>query len=251
MALAHTSKPIRTGCRKHAGQNLDDIPGEDGWPLVGNTLKLLRDPGQVRAAHGRRLTAGSIATMRSAGRNIALVGRRSERAGAVRPRADLLVRTGLGPDAQPAVPARADADGFRPSPRRPQVAVGRVQARTDAALCRRAERRHRRAGARMVGAAAQILRRDQAAEPRPRRGQLPRRRARRRGERINQAFVDEVQASVAPIRVPLPGTAMRKGVKAREYLVDWFKREIPKRRAGSEPRRRHGFLLAILPRHRR
>ena len=50
--------------------------------------------------------------------------------------------------------------------------------------------------------------------------------------RINQAFVDEVQASVSPIRSPLPGTSMRKGVKAREYLVDFFTREIPARREG-------------------
>lgn len=51
--------------------------------------------------------------------------------------------------------------------------------------------------------------------------------------RINQAFVDEVQASVSPIRSPLPGTSMRKGVKAREYLVDFFTREIPARRNGT------------------
>ena len=50
--------------------------------------------------------------------------------------------------------------------------------------------------------------------------------------RINQAFVDEVQASVSPIRSPLPGTSMRRGVKAREYLVEFFKREIPARRTG-------------------
>ncbi len=51
--------------------------------------------------------------------------------------------------------------------------------------------------------------------------------------RINQAFVDEVQASVSPVRTPLPGTSMRRGVKARAYLVDYFTREIPRRRAGS------------------
>ena len=50
--------------------------------------------------------------------------------------------------------------------------------------------------------------------------------------RINQAFVDEVAASVSPIRSPLPGTSMRRGVKAREYLVDFFRREIPARRDG-------------------
>ena len=51
-------------------------------------------------------------------------------------------------------------------------------------------------------------------------------------DRINQAFVDEVQASVSPIRKPWPGTQMRKGVKARAYLIDFFEREIPARRTG-------------------
>ncbi|MES3153098.1 cytochrome P450 [Sphingomonas faeni] len=51
-------------------------------------------------------------------------------------------------------------------------------------------------------------------------------------DRINQAFVDEVQASVSPIRKPWPGTQMRKGVKARAYLVNFFEREIPARRTG-------------------
>ncbi|MGB7406040.1 MAG: cytochrome P450 [Pacificimonas sp.] len=49
-------------------------------------------------------------------------------------------------------------------------------------------------------------------------------------DRINQAFVAEVQASVTPIRKPLPLTTFRKGVKGREYLIDFFRREIPKRR---------------------
>ncbi len=52
-------------------------------------------------------------------------------------------------------------------------------------------------------------------------------------DKINQAFVDEVQASVSPIRKPWPGTQMRKGVKARAYLIDFFEREIPARRTGN------------------
>ena len=50
-------------------------------------------------------------------------------------------------------------------------------------------------------------------------------------DRINQAFVYMVQASVAPIRTPLPFTLMRKGVKGREFLVDYFTRETRRRRA--------------------
>lgn len=49
-------------------------------------------------------------------------------------------------------------------------------------------------------------------------------------DRINQAFVYMVQASVAPIRTPLPFTLMRKGVKGREFLVDYFTRETHRRR---------------------
>jgi len=41
-----------------------------------------------------------------------------------------------------------------------------------------------------------------------------------------------VQASVGVVRSPLPLTAMRRGVKARAYLVDYFGRAVPARRAG-------------------
>ena len=49
-------------------------------------------------------------------------------------------------------------------------------------------------------------------------------------ERINNAFVDMVQASVAPVRRPLPFSKMRKGVKGREFLVDYFTAETHRRR---------------------
>jgi cytochrome P450 len=50
--------------------------------------------------------------------------------------------------------------------------------------------------------------------------------------KINQAFVDMVQASITPVRKPLPFTQMRKGVKGRAYLVDYFTEQTLKRRAG-------------------
>jgi cytochrome P450 len=50
--------------------------------------------------------------------------------------------------------------------------------------------------------------------------------------RLNQAFVDEVAASVAVIRRPWPGTPMRRGVKARAFLLDYFRNIIPARRMG-------------------
>ena len=52
---------------------------------------------------------------------------------------------------------------------------------------------------------------------------------------INRAFTDMVQAAVAPIRRPLPFTAMRRGVKGREYMSSFFLGEIPKRRGSTAP----------------
>jgi cytochrome P450 len=51
-------------------------------------------------------------------------------------------------------------------------------------------------------------------------------------DRINQSFVDMVAAAITPVRKPLPFTQMRRGVKGREFLVDYFTRETLKRRAG-------------------
>jgi cytochrome P450 len=49
---------------------------------------------------------------------------------------------------------------------------------------------------------------------------------------VNKAFVDMVQASIGVVRYPLPGTKMGRGVAGRKYLLDYFGREVPKRRAG-------------------
>ncbi len=49
-------------------------------------------------------------------------------------------------------------------------------------------------------------------------------------ERINQAFVAMVAASIGIVRVPLPFTAMGRGVAGRKYMCEFFGREIPKRR---------------------
>jgi cytochrome P450 len=49
---------------------------------------------------------------------------------------------------------------------------------------------------------------------------------------VNRAFVDMVAAITSVVRTPIPGTQMWKGVKGREAIVAFFCREIPKRRAG-------------------
>jgi cytochrome P450 len=49
-------------------------------------------------------------------------------------------------------------------------------------------------------------------------------------ETIKQAFIAMLAASVAVIRAPLPGTPMRRGMQGRAELVDYFNRQIPLRR---------------------
>ena len=49
--------------------------------------------------------------------------------------------------------------------------------------------------------------------------------------RLNRAFQEEVAASMGLIRAPLPGTKMRRGMKARAYLNETFSALIPARRA--------------------
>ncbi|MEO0391556.1 MAG: cytochrome P450, partial [Pseudomonadota bacterium] len=48
---------------------------------------------------------------------------------------------------------------------------------------------------------------------------------------LNAAFSAEVAASIAPIRRPLPGTKMRRGLRARATLRAVFGQMIPERRA--------------------
>jgi cytochrome P450 len=49
---------------------------------------------------------------------------------------------------------------------------------------------------------------------------------------INRAFVDMVAAAVAPIRKPLPGTQMARGVRGRKRVIAYFSEQVPIRRAG-------------------
>jgi len=49
---------------------------------------------------------------------------------------------------------------------------------------------------------------------------------------VNRSFIDMVAAITAVVRTPLPGTQMRKGVRGRAAILAFFCQEIPKRRTG-------------------
>src|SRR6201995_3489783 len=50
-------------------------------------------------------------------------------------------------------------------------------------------------------------------------------------DEITRAFVDMVAAAVAPIRKPIPGTQMARGVAGRKRIIAYFSEPIPIRRA--------------------
>ncbi len=54
-------------------------------------------------------------------------------------------------------------------------------------------------------------------------------------DRMNQAFVDTVAASLALVRKPLPPLAMWRGVRARRYLVGLMRSKLAEKRAREQP----------------
>ena len=235
MALAHTFAANPHWPPRLPDAALDAIPGHDGLPFVGNTLKLLRDP----AAFSRRMVATHGNVYRNhafGGRSVALVGPEanelvlfdrdrifsSEQGWA--PLLNLLFPRGLmlmDFDRHRA-DRRVMAVAFKPEPMRHYAdALNDCVAAAVAGWANKRMTFYDAIKALTLDlAATSFLGMPLGAE----------------ADRINQAFVDEVQASVAPIRRPLPGTAMRKGVRARAYLIALFEREIPARRAGDDGR---------------
>jgi cytochrome P450 len=221
MALAHRIEANRHWLPRNPASALKDIPGENGWPVIGNTLKLLKDP----VAFGNRM----ISTYGQVYRNHAFGGPTVNLVG---PEANELVlfdrdklfssEQGWGPMLNLVFPRGLmlmDFDKHRADRRTLSVAFKPEP-------MRHYSEQLNRGIARAVSDAIKALSLDLAAESFLGMELGP------EATRINKAFVDEVQASVAPIRAPLPGTLMRKGVKAREYLIDLFLREIPARRQG-------------------
>lgn len=50
-------------------------------------------------------------------------------------------------------------------------------------------------------------------------------------DRMNKSFLDTVQAATGLVRMGLPFTRWRKGLKGRKFLEDFFYKEIPEKRA--------------------
>ncbi len=217
---------------------LDAIPGEDGWPIVGTTLMQLADPDGFT----RRMLAkyGPVYRSRSFGqRGVELVG----------PEANELVlfdrdrlfssEQGWGPLLNLLFPRglmlmdheahridrRALSVAFKPEPMKAycdllnrDIASG-VEAWGAGNRSSGAEQFNLRMydaikALTLQTAATSFLGLPLGPE----------------ADRLNHAFTAMVQAAVAPIRKPVPFTAMGRGVAGRQMMVAWFTRLLEERR---------------------
>ncbi len=209
--------------------DLAHIPGEAGWPLVGNTFTMLADP------HGfaQRMIAtyGRVYKNRAfGGWQIALIGAEANELLLFNKEKIFSSEQGWGPILDQVFPRglmlmdfdhhridrRALSIAFKPEPMRHYAgALNRGIAAATAKW----------AGPLAFYPAIKKLTLDLAADSFIGLPWGP------EADRINEAFVDMVQASVAPVRKPLPFTQMKKGVDGRAFLVDYFTRETLRRRA--------------------
>ena len=205
------------------------IPGEKGWPVVGSTLRQLKDP----HAFTRRMVAtyGNVYKVHTfGGWNVALIGADANELVLFDRQKLFSSEQGWGPILDQLFPRglmlmdfdhhradrRALSIAFKPEPMRHyNDALNRGIARAVEGW----------GGSMRFYPAIKELTLNLAADSFIGIEWGP------QADRINTAFVDMVQASVAPVRKPLPFTQMKRGVDGRAFLVDFFTQETHRRRA--------------------
>ncbi len=228
--MATLAQPVFTHwAHRQSADSLDHIPGDDGWPVLGTTLKVLADP----VGYGQRMRAhyGDVWRSNSFGnRQVSLVGAdanelvlfdrdkifSSEQGWG--PVLDLLFPRGLMlmDFDHHRIDRRALSIAFKPGPMRHYAdALGRGIA---AQVTRWSGKTMK------FYPAIKALTLDLAADSFLGVPLGP------EADMINKAFVDMVQAAVGIVRKPLPFTAMGRGAAGRRFLVEWFTRETIKRR---------------------
>ncbi len=228
MAYAHTEIANPHWARRPRMEDIEHIPGEKGLPVIGTTLRVLRDP----PGYGARMVRehGKIFRVNSFGApSIVMVG--AEANELILFDRDKLFSSeqGWGPVLNLLFPRglmlldfdhhrmdrRALGIAFKPEPMKSYVAdMNRIFA----------EQLPKWRGAMHFYPAIKQLTLDVAASSFLGVPLGP------EADKLNTAFVDMVQASIGVVRVPVPFTKMGKGVAGRKYLVDYFRPQIAERR---------------------
>ena len=221
------------------GNPIDHLPGEDGWPIIGNTLKVLKDP--VGSAEAMYHKYGPVFRNRVFGyRSVSLLGpeanelvlfdrdRNFSSSGGWNPILERVFPRGLMlmDFDEHRLHRKALGVAFKPAPMKAYL-----NALNDGISQRIAE--WHLLGPGQGGEtdlkfypAIKQLTLDLAATSFLGIGLGP------EANVVNRAFVEMVAASVGVVRSPIPGTQMWRGVKGREVISAFFGGEIPKRRAG-------------------
>ena len=235
--MATQAKPVESRPASPDPRTLDHIPGENGWPVVGNTLTVLRDP--LGAADRMYKKYGPVYRSRVFGyTSVSLIGpdanelilfdrdKNFSSHGGWGPVLDLVFPRGLMlmDFDEHRLHRKALGVAFKPTAMKIHLE------KLNEGISQRISEWHLAGPGQ--GAATDLtfypaikqLTLDLAATSFLGISLGPQAQA------INRAFVDMLQASVAVIRSPVPGTKMHRGVKARAFMMDFFAREIPARR---------------------
>src|SRR6201989_57372 len=231
MSMQHVASPS-SGFTAPKRNSLTHIPGDEGWPIIGNTLKVLADPkGQIERNAAKY---GPVYRTNLFGEtSLTLLGPEANEL-VLFDQARLFSSThGWGPILGLLFPRglmlldfeehrlhrRALSVAFKSGPMKSYLVD------LDRGIAARVRQWREQPGEMLVYPAMKQLTLDLAAtsflgaEIGP------------EVDEITRAFVDMVVASVAVIRKPLPGTQMARGVAGRKRIVAYFSEQIPIRRA--------------------
>ncbi|HEU0147788.1 MAG TPA: cytochrome P450 [Bradyrhizobium sp.] len=218
-------KPPRRNSLKH-------IPGDEGWPVVGKTLQVLADPkGHIE---GNAARYGLVYRTHVFGEtNVVLLGPEANEF--VLFDQSRLFSSALGWDKVlgllfPRGLMLMDFDEHRQNRRALSVAfkAGPMKsylARLDRGIAVRVAQWKAASGEMLFYPAIKQLTLDLAATAFLGDAIGP------EVDAINRSFIDMVAAAVAPIRKPLPGTQMARGVQGRKRVIAYFSEQVPLRRA--------------------
>jgi cytochrome P450 len=213
-------------------QALSHIPGDEGWPVIGRTLSVLADPkGEVErmsAKYGliyrNRILGETSITMLGPDANELLLFDQNKLfsstygwgtiLGRLFPRGLMLLDFD-----EHRLHRRALSVAFKSGPMKSYLAA------LDAGISKRVAEWRQQPREMLFYPAMKQLTLDLAATSFLGTSIGP------EVAEITKAFVDMVAASIAPIRTPLPGTQMARGVKGRARIVAYFSEQIPIRRA--------------------
>ena len=215
-------------------RNLDHIPGEYGAPIVGQSLRLLKDPQAVTREYYNKY--GPVYKLKAFGRrSVALVGPEANEMVLMDREKNFSSKGGWDPILDKLFPRGLmlrDFDDHRKHRRIMQAAfkASAMKAYVDAlneGIAHGLSKWDKERDFEFYPAIKDLTLHTAASVflgiplgP--------------EADRLNKAFVDSVQASVAVLRVPIPGTKFWRGIKGRNYIVKYFGEQIPLRRGSDK-----------------